>query len=196
MVRSHPMSREHVSFPGAQGARLVGRLESPESGEAVAYALFAHCFACSKDLKSSGIISRELLARGIGVLRFDFTGVGESGGDLAETTFSANVEDIVAAADFLRRERRAPALLVGHSLGGAAVLAAASAIPEAAAVATIAAPSNTGHIRHTLLAGAEPTSDCATRKTAAAFTPMRPEGSGRPRVRSTPASSLRSRMSL
>jgi uncharacterized OsmC-like protein/pimeloyl-ACP methyl ester carboxylesterase len=156
------MSREHVSFPGgadaSQGgaaARLVGRLESPE-GEPVAYALFAHCFACSKDLKSSGIISRELLARGIAVLRFDFTGIGESEGDLADTTFTANVGDVVAAADFLRREHRAPALLIGHSLGGAAVLAAAPRVPEAVAVATIAAPSHTRHARGKLLESLPP----------------------------------------
>jgi uncharacterized OsmC-like protein/alpha/beta superfamily hydrolase len=178
------MSREHVSFPGAGAAakggaaRLVGRLESPE-GEAVAYALFAHCFACSKDLKSAGIISRELLARGIGVLRFDFTGIGESEGDVADTTFTANVEDVVAAADYLRRERRAPALLIGHSLGGIAVLAAASRIPEAVAVATIAAPSDTGHVRSKLLASlpdqaADRPEDRATRGPSDARTAQEP----------------------
>lgn len=144
------MAREHVSFAGAGGVRLVGRLESPPAGEPAAYALFAHCFTCSKDLRAYGVISRQLVARGIAVLRFDFTGVGESGGELAETTFGANVEDVLAAADFLRRERRAPALLVGHSLGGAAVLAAAPSIPEAVAVATLATPADTGHLRQKL----------------------------------------------
>jgi len=142
---------ERVQFPGSQGARLAGRIEVPE-GEPAAYALFAHCFTCSKDLKSAGGISRELLARGIAVLRFDFTGLGESGGDFADTNFSSNVEDLIAAADFLRRERQAPALLVGHSLGGTAMLAAAPRIPEALAVATIGAPSDTGHLRAKLAA--------------------------------------------
>jgi uncharacterized OsmC-like protein/alpha-beta hydrolase superfamily lysophospholipase len=144
------MSREHVSFPGPQGTPLVGRLESPD-GDAVAYALFAHCFTCSKDLRSSGVISRELLARGIGVLRFDFTGIGESGGDIEDASFSRDVDDLLAAADFLRRERRAPALLIGHSLGGTAMLAAAPRIPESVAVATIAAPSDTAHLRQKLI---------------------------------------------
>jgi len=139
------MAREHVEFPGSRGVRLAGRLETPE-GEPAAYALFAHCFTCSKDLRSAGGISRALLAGGIAVLRFDFTGVGESGGDFADTNFSSNVEDLVAAAAFLRRERQAPALLVGHSLGGTAMLAAAPRIPEALAVATIGAPSDTGHL--------------------------------------------------
>ena len=151
MAREARQAREHVEFPGSRGARLAGRLETPE-GEPAAWALFAHCFTCSKDLKSAGGICRELLARGIAVLRFDFTGLGESGGDFADTNFSSNVEDLVAAADFLRRERQAPALLVGHSLGGTAMLAAAPRIPEALAVATIGAPSDTGHLRAKLAA--------------------------------------------
>ena len=145
------MTREHVEFPGSREARLAGRIETPD-GEPAAYALFAHCFTCSKDLKSAGGICRELLARGIAVLRFDFTGLGESGGDFADTNFSSNVEDLVAAAAFLRRERQAPALLVGHSLGGAAMLAAAPLIPESLAVATIGAPSATDHLRAKLSA--------------------------------------------
>jgi uncharacterized OsmC-like protein/alpha/beta superfamily hydrolase len=151
------MTRERVSFPGSTGARLAGRIEVPEEGEPAAFALFAHCFTCSKDLKSAGGICRELTARGIAVLRFDFTGLGESEGKFADTNFSSNVEDLVAAAAFLRRERRAPALLVGHSLGGLAMLAAAPLIPEAAAVATIGAPSDTGHLRSklTVLAAAD-----------------------------------------
>ena len=144
------MTRENVGFPGSQGVRLAGRIDSPD-GEPAAYALFAHCFTCSKDLKSAGAISRELVARGVAVLRFDFTGLGASGGDFADTNFSSNVEDLVAAADFLRRERQAPALLVGHSLGGTAMLAAAARIPEAVAVATIGAPSET-HLLRTKLA--------------------------------------------
>ncbi|MBV8200317.1 MAG: OsmC family protein [Acidobacteria bacterium] len=145
------MARENVGFPGSSGARLAGRLETPD-GAPAAYALFAHCFTCSKDLKAAGGVCRELLARGIAVLRFDFTGLGESGGDFAATNFSSNVLDLVAAADFLRRERQAPALLVGHSLGGTAMLAAAPHIPEAAAVATLGAPSDTGLLRAKLAA--------------------------------------------
>ena len=151
MLRSPAMARERVEFPGSRGARLAGRIETPE-GEPAAYALFAHCFTCSKDLRSAGGISRELLARGFAVLRFDFTGLGESGGDFADTNFSSNVDDLVAAAAFLRRERQAPALLIGHSLGGTAMLAAAPHIPEALAVATIGAPSDTGHLRAKLVA--------------------------------------------
>jgi uncharacterized OsmC-like protein/pimeloyl-ACP methyl ester carboxylesterase len=139
------MTRERIAFPGARGAQLAGRLESPE-GEPAAYALFAHCFTCSKDLRSAGGICRELTARGIAVLRFDFTGLGDSEGEFGETNFTSNVEDLLAAAEYLRRERRAPALLVGHSLGGTAMLAAAARIPEAVAVAVIGAPSDTGHL--------------------------------------------------
>src|SRR5258708_11594200 len=115
VLRSAAMVRERVEFPGSRGARLAGRLETPEGEEPAAYALFAHCFTCSKDLRSAGGISRELLASGIAVLRFDFTGLRESGGDFADTNFSSNVEDLVAAADFLRRERQAPAPLGRHS---------------------------------------------------------------------------------
>ncbi|HKH43607.1 MAG TPA: alpha/beta fold hydrolase [Thermoanaerobaculia bacterium] len=144
------MQREHLRFPGARGGTLAARLESPVT-EPTAYALFAHCFTCSKDLKAVGWISRALVDRGIAVLRFDFTGVGESQGDFAETDFSSNLGDLVAAADFLRDRYQAPALLVGHSLGGTAVLAAAERIPETRAVCTISAPSDTGHLRETLI---------------------------------------------
>ncbi len=144
------MKSEHLRFPGARGQSLAARLDSPE-GAPAGFALFAHCFTCSKDLKAAGWISHALVARGIAVLRFDFTGIGESEGDFAETGFSSNLEDLVAAADFLRREREAPRLLVGHSLGGCAVLAAAERIPEALAVATIGAPSDTGHLKQALV---------------------------------------------
>jgi putative redox protein len=147
------MERKRVKFPGAFGDTLVGRLELPDppGSEPAAYALFAHCFTCSKDLKAAGWISRALVERGIAVFRFDFTGLGESEGDFADTDFSSNLDDLEAAADHLRRERRAPQILIGHSLGGAAVLAAAERIPEARAVATIAAPSDTDHLRETLI---------------------------------------------
>lgn len=144
------MRRDRVRFPGADGVELVGRLERPD-GEIEAYALFAHCFTCSKDLKAAGWISRALVERRIAVFRFDFTGIGESAGDFENTNFSSNVQDLEAAAEFLRREHEAPKILIGHSLGGAAVLAAAASIPEAVAVATLGAPSDTEHLKDTLL---------------------------------------------
>lgn len=130
---------------------LAGRIDAPD-GEARAYALFAHCFTCGKDLRSAGWISRRLAESGIAAFRFDFTGLGESEGDFAGTNFSSNLEDLVAAADFLRRERHPAKLLVGHSLGGAAVLATAQRIPESVAVATIGAPSDTRDLRERLAA--------------------------------------------
>ena len=139
-----PNSRP-VSFPGAFGATLAARLDAP-AGPPLAYAVFAHCFTCSKETKAAATISAALAERGFAVLRFDFTGLGGSEGDFANTNFSSNVDDLVAAADFLRREYRAPALLVGHSLGGTAVLAAASRIPEAVAVATVGSPFEPEHV--------------------------------------------------
>ncbi|MDX1623878.1 MAG: alpha/beta fold hydrolase [Gemmatimonadota bacterium] len=144
------MPTEKLTFDGAFGDELVGRLERP-AGEPVGWALFAHCFTCSKDLRSVRTISRTLCDRGFAVVRFDFTGLGESEGDFAESNFSSNVDDLVAAADFLAAEHEAPDLLVGHSLGGAASLVAAGRIESAAAVATIGAPSETEHLRETLL---------------------------------------------
>ena len=140
---------QSVSFPGALGATLAARLDAPAEAP-LAYALFAHCFTCSKDSKAAAYISAALAERGIAVLRFDFTGLGGSEGEFANTNFSSNVGDLVAAADYLRRNHRAPAILIGHSLGGAAVLAAASRIPEAVAVATIGSPFDPGHILHLL----------------------------------------------
>lgn len=144
------MKRESLRFPGAHGASLAAYLESPDV-DPTAYALFAHCFTCSKDLKAAGWITRALVEQGIAVLRFDFTGIGESEGDFTGTDFTGNVLDLVAAADFLRSRGEAPRLLVGHSLGGTAVLAAAAQIPEAAAIATIAAPSDTRHLGEKLV---------------------------------------------
>jgi uncharacterized OsmC-like protein/alpha/beta superfamily hydrolase len=134
-----------VSFPGAFGTTLAARLDAP-AGAPLAYAVFAHCFTCSKETKAAATISAALAERGFAVLRFDFTGLGGSEGDFANTNFSSNVDDLIAAADFLRREHRAPALLVGHSLGGTAVLAAASGIPEAVAVATLGSPVEPEHV--------------------------------------------------
>jgi alpha/beta superfamily hydrolase len=148
------MSSRPVRFPGSQGNELAARLELP-AGEPRAYAIFAHCFTCSKDSKAAAYVSQALAARGIAVLRFDFTGLGESGGDFAESNFSSNVGDLLAAAGYLRAQHRAPQLLVGHSLGGAAVLAAAHGIVEARAIATIAAPFGLKHIEHLLAGGTE-----------------------------------------
>jgi putative redox protein len=136
---------ERVTFPGSQGAELAARLDLP-AGPPRAYALFAHCFTCSKDIAAASRIASSLTDVGFGVLRFDFTGLGMSDGEFENTDFTSNTDDVVAAADWLRAERRAPQLLVGHSLGGAAVLAVASEIPEVRAVATIAAPASPDHV--------------------------------------------------
>lgn len=140
-----PGFSERLDFPGHDGSRLAARLELPP-GPPRAYALFAHCFTCSKDIFAAARIAEALAGHGIAVLRFDFTGLGASGGEFANTNFSSNVADLVAAADHLRATRAAPALLVGHSLGGAAVLAAAGDIPEARAVVTIGAPADAAHV--------------------------------------------------
>ncbi|HYO47378.1 MAG TPA: bifunctional alpha/beta hydrolase/OsmC family protein [Gemmatimonadota bacterium] len=144
------MTSERLTFRGAFGDDLAARLELP-GGELRGHALFAHCFTCSKDLRAAREISRALAGRGFAVLRFDFTGLGESEGDFAESDFSSNVSDLVAAADFLRAQREAPRLLIGHSLGGAAAIVAAARISEVRAVATIGAPSEAAHVRETLL---------------------------------------------
>jgi putative redox protein len=139
------MPTERFQFTGEGGHQLSAALELPD-GEPAAYALFAHCFTCGKDTLAAKRISVALAARGIAVLRFDFTGLGSSEGDFANSTFSSNVADLVRAADHLRTTHKAPSLLIGHSLGGAAILAAAGQIPEAKAVATIAAPSDPVHV--------------------------------------------------
>jgi alpha/beta superfamily hydrolase len=138
------MALERFDFPNPNGQRLAALLDRPP-GEPTAYALFAHCFTCGKDNLAASRIAQVLGTRGIAVLRFDFTGIGASDGEFANAGFSANVADLVAAADHLRRTHRAPALLIGHSLGGAAVMAAAAEVPEARAVVTIAAPADPAH---------------------------------------------------
>jgi putative redox protein len=137
---------EKVTFAGSQGETLAGRLEWP-AGPPRAFALFAHCFTCTKDIFAAGRIAAALAGRGVAVLRFDFTGLGASGGDFANTNFSSNVGDLVCAADFLRDRYAAPRILIGHSLGGAAVIAAAHAVPEAKLVATIGAPADPEHVK-------------------------------------------------
>jgi uncharacterized OsmC-like protein/alpha/beta superfamily hydrolase len=134
-----------TTFEGASGHVLAGRLDVP-AGPPAAYALFAHCFTCSRDIHAASRIAAELADLGLGVLRFDFTGLGASEGEFANTDFTSNVGDLVAAAAWLREHHRAPQLLVGHSLGGAAVLVAAQHVPEVRAVATIGAPSGTDHL--------------------------------------------------
>jgi uncharacterized OsmC-like protein/fermentation-respiration switch protein FrsA (DUF1100 family) len=140
-----PVPTERFQFTGSEGQQLAAALDLPER-EPLAYALFAHCFTCGKDVLAAKRIAVALAAKGIAVLRFDFTGLGSSEGDFANSTFSSNVTDLVRAADHLRETRKAPAILIGHSLGGAAILAAAGHIPEARAVVTIAAPSDPSHV--------------------------------------------------
>ena len=138
-----------LTFPGSRGAQLAARYDHP-IGPIRATALFAHCFTCSKDIAAASRVSRALAHRGFGVLRFDFTGLGHSEGEFENTDFSSNVDDLVAAADHLRATESAPSLLIGHSLGGAAVLAGAERVPEARAVVTIGAPSNPEHVTRML----------------------------------------------
>jgi putative redox protein len=141
------VAHERFQFTGEGGHQLAAALDMPD-GPVHAYALFAHCFTCGKDVLAAKRIATALAAKGIAVLRFDFTGLGSSEGDFANSTFSSNVTDLVRAADHLRETRGPPAILIGHSLGGAAILAAAERIPDAKAVATIAAPSDPAHVTH------------------------------------------------
>ncbi len=141
------VTSEKLSFTGAGGQELAARFDKPR-GRTHAVALFAHCFTCTKDIFAASRIAAGLASRGIAVLRFDFTGLGHSEGEFANTNFSSNVGDLVAAADHLRSHSEAPKIVIGHSLGGAAVLAAAGRIPEAVAVATIGAPADPGHVQH------------------------------------------------
>ncbi|MDJ0721390.1 MAG: alpha/beta hydrolase [Desulfobacterales bacterium] len=145
------MASESVEFENADGLRLVGRLERPDDGRAVASALFAHCFTCGKDIKAAFHISRALSGLGLGVLRFDFTGLGHSEGVFAETNFSSNVNDLIAAAGYMTARDRPPTLLIGHSLGGAAAIQAASAIASVRAVATIGTPATPAHVKQHLV---------------------------------------------
>src|SRR5271154_328807 len=139
------MPAERFDFPNTAGQKLAALLDRPD-GPTRAVALFAHCFTCGKSIRAARHIAEGLKIQGIAVLRFDFTGLGASEGEFANTTFSSNVDDLVAAADHLRQTLRAPALLIGHSLGGAAVLAAAPRIAEARPVVTINAPFDPAHV--------------------------------------------------
>lgn len=129
-----------VSFLNSRNEQLAARLDLPEDEQPVAYALFAHCFTCTMDIKAAINIAAALNREKIAVLRFDFAGQGQSEGDFADTNFTTNVADLVAAAEFLTQEHQAPQIIIGHSLGGAAVLQAAEKIPSLQAVVTVAAP--------------------------------------------------------
>ena len=142
------MPTEIIRFPGAQGAQLAARLDTP-AGAPRAYALFAHCFTCSKESKAAATVSQALAGHGIATLRFDFSSL----------EFASNLQDLVAAAAWLREQRRAPQILVGHSLGGAAVLVVAAKIPEVRAVATIGAPFDPSHVAHLVTVTKEAAAD-------------------------------------
>jgi uncharacterized OsmC-like protein/alpha-beta hydrolase superfamily lysophospholipase len=138
---------EKLTFTGVSGEQLAARLDRPD-GKPSGYALFAHCFTCSKDIYAASRIAGGLTRHGIAVLRFDFTGLGASEGEFANTNFSSNVGDLVTAANFMRETLEAPSVLIGHSLGGAAVLAAAKSVAEAKAICTIGAPADPAHVAH------------------------------------------------
>ena len=142
------MSIEKITFNNKTGQLLSGRLEMPINQHPHNFAIFAHCFTCTKNLSAVRNISRSLTSSGFGVLRFDFTGLGESDGDFEDSNFSGNVEDLLSAADYLNKHYKTPSLLVGHSLGGTAVIFAASHLKDVTAVATIGAPSNPEHVKH------------------------------------------------
>lgn len=141
------MPTERITFPGHSGETLAARLDLP-TGPVLATALFAHCFTCSKDIPAARRIAGRLAAMGIAVLRFDFTGLGHSEGEFANTTFSSNVADLIAASQYLAKRNMAPSLLIGHSLGGAAVLRARAGIPSVKGVVTLGAPFDPGHVSH------------------------------------------------
>ncbi len=142
------MSTHRIRFENDRGIELAAHLDLPADGRPYAYALFAHCFTCSKNLKAVGHLTRAMTRAGYGVLRFDFTGLGQSRGDFADTDFSSNIGDLESAAAWLSSEYEAPRLLVGHSLGGAAVLHAARRLPSVRAVATVGAPYDPAHVRN------------------------------------------------
>lgn len=141
------MQSKKVTFKGALGETLSAKIDLPENDPIKAYALFAHCFTCSKDLRAVGNITKALAEVGIATFRFDFTGLGQSSGDFAETNFSSNVEDLLAACRYMDKELEGPAILIGHSLGGAAVLQAANHMQSVQAVATIGAPAEPAHVK-------------------------------------------------
>lgn len=130
-----------IEIPTTNGVFLSARFDIPDN-EYKATALFAHCFTCGKDILAASRISRQLIAQNFAVLRFDFAGIGSSGGEFENTNFSTNVQDVIDVVNWLRSNHRAPELMIGHSLGGTAVLAASSYIPEAKSYVTIGSPSS------------------------------------------------------
>jgi putative redox protein len=140
------MESKKIEFKGSTGETLSAKIDLPDS-DPKAYALFAHCFTCSKDLKAVGNITEALAECGIATLKFDFTGLGQSSGDFADTNFSSNVDDLVKAFEYMSSELNAPSIIIGHSLGGAAVLQASHKMPSVKAVATIAAPAEPAHVK-------------------------------------------------
>jgi len=149
------MKHDKVTFPNGRGEMLAGRIDYPVTGEPIGYALYAHCFSCSKNLRAIGRITETLAQHGIATLRFDFTGLGQSEGDFADTNFTTNVTDFMAATHYLRDNFEAPEIVIGHSLGGAVVLAATQQLPRVKAVVTIAAPASPAHIERHLAADLE-----------------------------------------
>ncbi len=144
------MRSSKINFKNSEGVLLSGRLDLPADQDPHNFAIFAHCFTCTKDFSAVRNVSRALASEGFGVLRFDFTGLGDSDGEFSDTNFSSNINDLMAAAYFLAEEYKAPSLLVGHSLGGAAVIFAGSEIKTVKAIATIGAPSNPQHVQKQL----------------------------------------------
>lgn len=149
------MNYNKVNFTNSEGHELSGYLELPLNQQPHSFVLFAHCFTCNKNYFAVKNVARALSRNGYGVLRFDFTGLGDSDGDFSDTTFSGNVKDLLSAAKFLEEEYKAPALLIGHSLGGAAVIFAAAQLPGVRAVVTIGAPSSPVHVKHLLKSSLE-----------------------------------------
>ncbi len=147
------MKSEKVTFTNSNGVELSGRLEFPVGSKPEVFAVFAHCFTCSKDVKAAAYITRALTQNRIAVLRFDFTGIGMSGGDFSESTFSSNIDDLRSAYEFLEKNHKAPQLMIGHSLGGTAVLHAAGSLENVKAVAVIASPYDPAHVRELLKEG-------------------------------------------
>lgn len=152
------MRNEKIRFKNSQGLELAAKIEFPDS-EIKGYAIFAHCFTCNKNLSAVRNIGKALTESGIAVLRFDFTGLGESEGEFEHTNFSSNVEDLIYASQFLKANYKAPSIIIGHSLGGAAVIFAAKQIKSIKAIATIGAPSNPKHVSHLFKQGIDEIND-------------------------------------
>jgi len=146
------MKSKSLTFPGSQGQDLHGRLDTPDQKKPIAYALFTHCFTCNKNLKPIHNISRALVDQGLGVFRFDFTGLGESKGEFEQTNLTTNIKDVQTAADYMKEHYETPALLIGHSMGGSAVLNAAHNVPDCRAVVTLSTPSKPNHLTQLLKA--------------------------------------------